>query len=124
MPMQLQEQVVRKAEELGRLISQTPEMSYLKAARSDAESDADLSRAIRELSRLEAETLKAAQQGEEPTSAVRDEYARLRDDIQTKTRFQALVAAESNYHKMMERVSKAIEEGISKARSSGIIIPS
>lgn len=113
-----------KAEELGRIISQTSEYAYLKSARREIDEDRDATEVLNRLGKLQDRVLSYVRQGQEPPEELRDEYEELQEKIQGSTRYQSLISAQANFDKLMEKVHQSIGRGIQKGEESRIIIPS
>jgi cell fate (sporulation/competence/biofilm development) regulator YlbF (YheA/YmcA/DUF963 family) len=120
----MQEKLAEKADELGRLLGQTPEYSALKRARERLASDAALVRLMERLEALEARIGEALQRGEEPTQEVQTEYEQVFSELQGSAGFQGVVAAQSNFDRVLGRVNEAIAQGIERGSGSRIIMPS
>lgn len=113
-----------KAEDLGRRISQTPEYGYLQAAHREIGDDREATETLNRLRQLQDELLAYVGREEEPSEDLEKEYAEIQERIQGSTRYQALISAQANFDKLMERVHRAIGRGIKKGEESRIIIPS
>lgn len=117
------ERMFEKAEELGRVISQTAEYSYLRSASREIDDDRDATETLNELRSLQDRLLEHARRGDDPPEELRTEYATLQERIQGSSRYQSLIAAQENFDKLMERVHRAIGKGIQKGEESRIILP-
>lgn len=122
--MDTRELVFEKAEDLGRVISQMPEYAYLQAAHREIGDDREATETLNRLRELQEGLLGAIQRGEQPLPEQEEEYAKLQEEIQQSTRYQALISAQANFDKLMERVHQFIGKGIKKGEESRIIIPS
>lgn len=118
------ERMFEKAEELGRLISQTPEYGYLQAAQREIGDDREATETLNRLRGLQQQLLGSIERGESPDPEVEREYGELQERIQGGPRYQALVSAQANFDKLMDRVHRSIGKGIRKGEESRIIIPS
>lgn len=118
------EKIMEKARELGRLVSQTAEYGYLQAASREIADDREATETLNRLRDLQDELMGLVQRGEEPPEDRQQEYGRLQEEIQRSSRYQSLVSAQANFDKLMEKVHRAIGEGIKKGEESRIIIPS
>ncbi len=123
-PMDTRERIFEKAEELGRVISQTPEIAYLQSATREIGDDREATVMLNQMRDLQESLLEIVGKGEEPTEEQEQEYADLQEQIQTTTRYQALISAQTNFDKLMEKVQRTIGEGIRKGEESRIILPS
>jgi cell fate (sporulation/competence/biofilm development) regulator YlbF (YheA/YmcA/DUF963 family) len=118
------ERITEKAEELGRLISQTAEYRYLQAANRELSDDRDATELINRARDLQERALAHLERGERPPEDVREQLDEVRSEIQGKSRYQSLVAAQANFDKLMDRVNSAIGRGMKKGEESRIILPS
>lgn len=118
------ERITEKAEELGRLISQTAEYRYLQAAHRDMSDDREATELINRARDLQDRALSHLERGEQPPEELRKGLDEVREEIQGKTRYQSLVAAQSNFDKLMDRVNQAIGRGMKKGEESRIVLPS
>lgn len=117
------ERMFEKAEELGRVISQTAEYAYLRSASREVGDDREATETLNRLRELQDRVLEHARRGEDPPEDVRHEYEDLQQRIQRSSRYQALISAQENFDKLMERVHRAIGKGIQKGEESRIILP-
>ncbi len=117
------ERMFEKAEELGRIISQTAEYAYLRSASREIGDDREATETLNRLRELQDGVLEHARRGEEPPEAIRQEFSELQERIQRSSRYQSLISAQENFDKLMERVHRAIGKGIQKGEESRIILP-
>lgn len=118
------ERLFEKAEELGRLIAQMPEYSYLRGANRDVADDREATETLNRLRELQDRVLELVGKGEQPSDELQTEYEKLQETVQQSSRYQALVSAQANFDKLMEKVHRAIGAGIRKGEESRIIISS
>jgi cell fate (sporulation/competence/biofilm development) regulator YlbF (YheA/YmcA/DUF963 family) len=113
--------IEEKAQELGRLIGQSPEYQTLrraeKALQEDAETRARLEK-IDELARLIDEQVAQRKVPEEGTVNAYETAVR---DLEVSTQGQASVTARANYEKLMAKVNQQMHSGIERGSSSSII---
>ena len=121
--MDERDRMLEKAQEVGRIISQLPEYAYLSAARREIDGDRDATELLNRMRDLQSAVMEAAGRGEQPSEEQEREFAELQEKIQTNTRYQALVSSQANFEKLMERVDRAIGEGVRKGEESRIILP-
>lgn len=112
---------LEKAVELGRLIGQTEEYQALKRAREGLEGATELRASFERLEQLAEALEQRAAQGQEPDPRDGEEYNRLFGELQADVRYQRLVAAQSNFDKLMMRVHERIMDGIRRGAESRII---
>lgn len=118
------EGVWEKARELGRLLGQSDEYKALSRAKERVSNEREIVTLLNRLGQLEADVARALQRGTEPTQETADEYERLFSEVQARSEYQALVAAQTNFDKILARVNDEISKGISSASQSRIILPS
>lgn len=118
------EAIVDKAQRLGRLIAQTAEYGYLARAQEDISDDREATEALNRLRDLQDELVSHVERGQEPPQELLDERQELAEELQRNSRYQSLVAAQTNFDKLMKKVNQAIGKGMKKGRDSKIILPS
>lgn len=118
------ESIFEKSRELGRLVSQTPEFSYLKAANRELADDREATGLMNELRSLQERVLAYIDKGEEIPEELRTEMDELQGRVQGSTRYQMLVSTQANFEKLMDKVNQEIGQGIKTGEESRIIIPS
>lgn len=120
----LSEGMKQRAQDLGRLIGQSDEYKALSRAREQVSSDQASVTQLNRLGELEREISQALQQGQEPSQAQQEEYEKLFEGLQSSSLYQGLVAAQSNFDKVLMRVNEEIGRGIEAGSQSRIILPS
>jgi cell fate (sporulation/competence/biofilm development) regulator YlbF (YheA/YmcA/DUF963 family) len=118
------DRIVEKAQELGRMLGQTAEYEYLQAANKDIADDRDATELLNRAKELQEKAVSHLEKGEEPPEDVKEELDDVRSKVQSSPRYQSLVAAQSNFDKLMQKVQKAIREGMKKGEESRIVMPS
>lgn len=113
--------IAEKADELGRLLGQTEEYQALKRAHERLNESPELKEKMEKLDGLAREMEAAAGRGQEPSGEQVELYDSLLGEIQGSAAYQSVVAAQSNFDKMMLKVNKDIMEGIRKGSDSRII---
>ena len=116
--------IMEKAEELGRLISQSAEYSYLSAANRDLADDREATETLNEMRALQERLLGHISRGEDPPAELQQEYGEFQEKVQTSSRYQSLISSQLNFDKLMDRVHNSIGDGLKKGQESRIIIPS
>lgn len=109
------------ARQLGRMLGQGEEYRALQRAREALEGDAELAKKLRRLEELATKLQERVAQGLEPEGPDADEYDRLFGDVQSSLSYQRLVAAQSNFDKVMHHVQERIVEGMQQGAESRII---
>lgn len=110
-----------KAEELGRLLGQTDEYKALRRATEALREDQAVQKVLAEAERLAQDIERVAQQGKEPSKEQVEQYDRALQSVQSNPVYQQMVAAQSNFEKLMARINGRIYEGIKKGAASPII---
>lgn len=118
------EAIENKARELGRLISQTAEFSYLSSAQKELDDDREATERLNRLKKVQDEVVSTVERGEEPDEELLEEREELAQELQRDRTYQSLVSAQSNFDKLMKKVNRAISEGLKKGEESDIIMPS
>jgi cell fate (sporulation/competence/biofilm development) regulator YlbF (YheA/YmcA/DUF963 family) len=109
------------AQQLGRLIGQGEEYRALQRAREAVSSDKELVEQLRQLDALAGQLERRVASGEEPSQEDADAYERLFSAVQATAIYQGLVAAQSNFDKVMLRAQEQIMEGMRAGGQSRII---
>ena len=109
------------ARDLGKLISQTPEYKYYTQAAKDVDEDRETSDLMRKLKEIEEKVVEAQHTGQEIDDATREEYTVAMQEVQAKSKVQALISSQENYMKLMNKVNGNISEGIQEGAQSRII---
>jgi cell fate (sporulation/competence/biofilm development) regulator YlbF (YheA/YmcA/DUF963 family) len=116
--------IAERAREVGRLISQTEEYKALRRANEQIGDDRESVTLLNRLQELQDSLSEALRQGGEPTKEQADEYESLLGDLQSRSKYQAVVAAQSNFDRLMMRVNEEIGRGIEAGEQSRIILSS
>jgi cell fate (sporulation/competence/biofilm development) regulator YlbF (YheA/YmcA/DUF963 family) len=111
------------AKELGQALGRTDEYKALKRAASEVDDDREMVELRNEIEKLEAELVSTLQGGKEPDEASRERYEELARDLQSRSGYQRLIAAQSNFDKLLQKVNQTISEGIREGGESRIIYP-
>jgi cell fate (sporulation/competence/biofilm development) regulator YlbF (YheA/YmcA/DUF963 family) len=113
-----------RAQDLGRLLGQSDEFKALGRARERLSEDREAVAAMTRLDGLEREIATALQGGQEPDEAQKEEYERMFMQLQASPVYQALVAAQSNFDKLLAKMNEEISRGMEAGAKSRIILPS
>lgn len=116
--------IQEKAREVGRLLSQTDEYKALKRANAQLSDDRDSVALLNRLEELQDEFAVALRTGIEPSQEKQDEYEGLLDQLQGRGVYQGVVAAQSNFDRLMMRINEEIARGIEAGEQSRIILSS
>lgn len=110
-----------RAIELGRLIGQSEEYKALRHAHELVRQHEDLKTQMDRLAQLAQTMEDSAARGAEPSDDQVATYNTLLEGIQGHPKYQGVVAAQSNFDKLMLNVNEQILEGIKKGAASPII---
>lgn len=110
-----------KAKELGRLIGQSSEYKEVKRASDALNEDKDTVALLQKMEELRMGAQRMLQQGQRPTDEMEKQLDGLLSQIQVRSSYQRLLAAQENFDKTMARVNDWILEGIEKGAASPII---
>lgn len=113
-----------KAQELGRQLGQTDEYRAMTQARQRLSEDREAVTAMNRLDELERAIAASLQSGQEPAEDVKQEYERVFGELQASPVYQAIVAAQSNFDKVLKRMNEEISKGMEAGAQSRIILPS
>jgi len=114
---------MERAQEIGRLLSRTDEYKALKRANERISDDRETVTLMNRLAGLEDEITSSLRAGREPTLEIQEEFERLASEVQRKAVYQGVVAAQSNFDRLMARVNEEIARGIQAGEQSRIILP-
>lgn len=117
------QRIMERAQEVGRLVSRMPEFERLKQAHRDIGDDREVTERINAMRELQTEMLQQLERGEEPPEDSRTRLESLSEELQASTRYQALIAAQANFDRLMEKVQESIGAGIRAGEESRIVIP-
>lgn len=118
------EAVWERAKELGRVLGQSEEYKAVNRAKERLANDREIVTKLNRLGELEAEIARSLQRGEEPPAETAEEYEAIFSEVQSRAEYQQLVAAQSNFDKILARVNEEIGKGMTAASQSRIILPS
>jgi cell fate (sporulation/competence/biofilm development) regulator YlbF (YheA/YmcA/DUF963 family) len=113
--------VFEKATELGRLVGQSDEYQALRRAHEGVRDEEALRGRMDDLTRLAQQLEDAVARDEEPPAEVMAQYNELLGTIQANPGYQRVVAAQTNFDKLMLKVDEQIREGIKTGAESRII---
>lgn len=119
----MNERIQEKATELGRQLGQTDEYKALKRARERINEDREMVATLNKLAQLESDVSRALQRGEAPAEDVQQEYETSVSELQSSALYQGLIAAQSNFDKILARVNEEISKGMESGAQSRIIMP-
>jgi cell fate (sporulation/competence/biofilm development) regulator YlbF (YheA/YmcA/DUF963 family) len=112
------------AMDLGQALGRTDEYQALKRAAQSADEDRELTELRNSLQNLEAELMASLRGGQEPSEEDKDRYEELARALQSKPLYQRLVAAQTNFDKVLQVANETISRGIEQGAMGRIILPS
>jgi len=112
------------AKELGAALARTDEYQALRRASEAAEEDRELVELRNELQSLESRLERELRAGKEPDEELKKEYTDAAEALQGMAAFQKVVAAQTNFEKVMRKVNETVAKGIDEGAQSRIIISS
>lgn len=115
--------IKERAREIGRLLSRTPEYEALKRANQRLGDDREAVTEMNRLAELEDQITAQLRTGREPTQEIQEEFSRLAEQLQQRTVYQSVVAAQSNFERLMAQINEEIAHGIQAGEQSRIILP-
>ena len=110
-----------KAEELGRLIGQTPEYKALRRSEGALRDDQDAQAKVELIQKLARQMDELVAQGQMPDQAAAESYETAVRDLEVSPTGQAYAVARANFEKVMIKVNQLIAQGMDKGASSSII---
>jgi cell fate (sporulation/competence/biofilm development) regulator YlbF (YheA/YmcA/DUF963 family) len=112
------------AKELGGALARTDEYQELKRASQAVDEERDLVELRNKLQKLEQQIEGALRQGKQPDDDVKSDYEEAASELQGKPAFQRLIAAQSNFEKVMHKVNETMAKGLQEGGQSRIIVSS
>ena len=110
-----------KAEELGRLIGQTPEYKALRRAEASLREDAETQAKVDLIQKLARQVDELVTTGQMPDQATAETYENAVRDLEVSPSGQAYAVARANFEKVMIKVNQLIAQGMEKGATSSII---
>jgi cell fate (sporulation/competence/biofilm development) regulator YlbF (YheA/YmcA/DUF963 family) len=116
--------IFEMARQLGGALARTDEYQALKRAMDASADDRDLVELRNRLEEIEARIEASLRAGQEPPDDVKEAYGKTVDQLQTLAVYQRLVAAQTNFEKVMYKVNQTVAEGIEEGARGRIILSS
>jgi cell fate (sporulation/competence/biofilm development) regulator YlbF (YheA/YmcA/DUF963 family) len=116
--------IYEMARDLGNALARTDEYQALKRAIEAADEDRELVEVRNRLQAMEQRLEGMLRQGQQPDDDFKETYRAASEKLQTMPAFQQLVAAQSNFEKVMYKVNETVASGIDEGAQSRIIISS
>jgi cell fate (sporulation/competence/biofilm development) regulator YlbF (YheA/YmcA/DUF963 family) len=118
------EAIWEKSREVGRLVAQTDEYAALKRANTRLSDDRDAVQMLNELADAQDRLAGLMRSGVEPSPDEQEEFEALATRLQGSSTYQAVMAAQSNFDRLMMRVNEEIARGVEAGEQSRIILSS
>jgi cell fate (sporulation/competence/biofilm development) regulator YlbF (YheA/YmcA/DUF963 family) len=115
--------IYEMAKDLGTSMARTDEYQALRRAISAADDDREMGELSRKLEALEEQVHAMHERGQNPPQALQDEYEQVVMRLQSSPVYQRLVAAQSNFDRIVQRVNQTIAKGLEEGATSRIILP-
>jgi cell fate (sporulation/competence/biofilm development) regulator YlbF (YheA/YmcA/DUF963 family) len=116
--------IMDMAKELGGALARTDEYQTLRRAVVAADDDREIAELKSTLEGLEATITAALRAGGEPDEEVARDYEAAVSKLQANSTYQRLVAAQSNFEKVVQKVNDTIQQGLEGGADSRIILSS
>ncbi len=117
-------EVLEMAESLGRTIGRTSEHRVLARAVEAADNDREFVALNNDLQRLWEAMRATVARGEEPDGGDLRRHDEIAGKLHALSVYQSLVAAQTNFDKLMTKVDETMREGMRKGASSPILVVS
>ena len=112
------------AKELGAALARTDEYQAYKRVLEASSDDREMVEMRNRLEALEERIETSLRAGREPDDEMKEAYAKATEELQGLAGYQRLVAAQSNFEKVMYKVNQTVAEGIEEGARSRIILSS
>ncbi len=112
------------AKDLGAALARTDEYQALHRAMKAADEDRELTELRNRIREIESQIEAALRAGQEPSEELKKAYGEVAEELQTKPAFQRLIAAQTNFEKIMMKVNETVAKGIEEGAGSRIVLPS
>ncbi len=113
-----------RAKDLGGALARTDEYQALRRAMESADNDRELVAVRNRIQGLEEQLEASLKVGREPDEELKAAYTATAEELQAMPGFQQLIAAQTNFEKVMYRVNQTVAMGIEEGAKSRIIIAS
>jgi len=116
--------IYEMAKDLGGALARTDEYQALKRASDAAEGNREVVELRNRLQEIETKIEASLRAGKEPDEALKSDYAAAAEELQAMPAFQSVIAAQTNFEKVMYKVNEIVAKGIEEGAQSRIIITS
>jgi cell fate (sporulation/competence/biofilm development) regulator YlbF (YheA/YmcA/DUF963 family) len=115
-------EILDMARDLGQAMGRTEEYKALKRALEGMDDDRELAELKSELERMESEIETQLRAGQQPDDETRTAYEGVVTRLQANSNYQRVIAAQTNFDKVVMRVNETIAKGIQEGGESQIIL--
>ncbi|MEQ8330560.1 MAG: YlbF family regulator [Longimicrobiales bacterium] len=116
--------IYEMAKELGGALARTDEYQTLKRVSEAVDDNRELVELRNKLQALEERIEASLRAGQQPEDEVKKAYEDAATELQGKAEFQRLIAAQSNFEKVMYKVNETMAKGLQEGATSKIILSS
>lgn len=116
--------IYEMAKELGGALARTDEYQELRKAGQAVDDERELVELRNKLQKLEEQIEASLRRGQQPEDEVKTAYEEAASELQGKPAFQRLIAAQSNFEKVMHKVNETMAKGLQEGAQSRIILSS
>ena len=110
-----------KAQELGRIIGQSPEYQAVRKSSEALNADREAVTALQAMEKIRQDAQRMIQNGEQPTQEMEKDLDDLLSKVQGNPVYQRAIAAQENFDKVMYQINNWIMDGMKKGATSSII---
>lgn len=114
--------IMEQARNLGNALARTDEYQALRRAAQAADDDREIAEQRSTLERLEGSITTALRAGQDPDEETAKAYEEAVSKLQANSTYQRLVAAQSNFDKLVQKVNETIAKGLDEGADSRIIL--
>lgn len=114
--------IMDKARDLGNALARSEEYQALRRAMDAVDEDRELVQLRNRIEELENLLELEIRSGREPSEEIRQEYADVAEELQRRPAFQRVIAAQTNFEKVMYKVNETVAMGIEEGARSRIIL--
>lgn len=114
--------IMEQARNLGNALARTDEYQALRRAAQAADDDREIAEQRSTLERLEGSITTALRAGQDPDEETAKAYEEAVSKLQANSTYQRLVAAQSNFDKVVQKVNETIAKGLDEGADSRIIL--
>jgi len=114
--------IMDKARDLGNALARSDEYQALRRAMDAVDEERDLVELRNRIEAMEGQLETDLRSGRQPAEELRTEYAEVAEALQRHPAFQRVIAAQTNFEKIMHKVNETVAHGIEEGARSRIIL--